>query len=85
MEHATLSLSPRWPLKRLGWDGPAFLDEDSLSGRLFLFLEEVEEELSTGVALFSTAGVLKALFLKSSRSLSRAGSILPRYTWLVKN
>lgn len=48
-------------------------EELSLSGLGFFFLCDPESE---GACLFSTAGVDRALFLKSSRSLSRAGSIL---------
>lgn len=49
-------------------------DDDSLSGLLFFFLED--PEASDVADLFSTAGLDRALFLKSSRSFSRAGSIL---------
>ncbi len=56
-----------------------FLEDDdvSLSGLLFFFLEDPEASEVAG--LFSTTGVDRALFLKSSRSLSRALSILDTY------
>lgn len=50
-------------------------EEPSLSTLAFFFLEEPESE---AVGLFSTAGVDRALFLKSSLSLSNAGSILTK-------
>lgn len=52
-------------------------DDVSLSGLLFFFLED--PEVSEVAGLFSTAGLDSALFLKSSRSLSRALSILDTY------
>lgn len=49
------------------------LEELSLSTLGFFFLCDPESEAA---CLFSTVGVESALFLKSSLSLSRAGSIL---------
>ncbi len=55
-----------------------FLEEDDVSLSCFLFFLE-DPEASEVAGLFSTTGVDRALFLKSSRSLSRALSILDTY------